>query len=119
MLQTPVGLLDPEWFLHQAMSVCLRAKKMSETKKNLYLVAALSKGALLPHPPELLVSETPPSKHREEADEHHQVPAAPQALHCSDWTKIKSATFENQINEKVSQEFHIFNRDEHLPSFRL
>ena len=48
---------------------------MSETKNWVlaipHLVAALAKSALLAHPPELLVSETPPSKHREEADEHH------------------------------------------------
>ena len=66
---------------------------MSETKNWVlaipHLVAALAKSALLAHPPELLVSD----QHGEQADKHHQVPA-PQALHCSGWTKSKSGKFE-------------------------
>ena len=71
---------------------------MSETKNWVLAIshlvaAALAKSALLAHPPELLVSEGPPPQHGEQAHKHHQVPA-PQALHCSGWTKSKSGKFE-------------------------
>ena len=77
---------------------------MSETKNWVlaisHLVAALSKSALLAHPPELLVRKGPPHQHREQADKHHQVPA-PQALHCTGWTKSRSGKWERYEEPQV------------------
>ena len=83
MLQTPVEPLDPEWY---CIRQCLKLKKW--VLAILHLVVSLAEGALLAHPPELLVSD----QHGEQADKHHQVPA-PQALHCSGWTNSKCGKF--------------------------
>ena len=76
MLQTLVGLLDPDWihelkigfsqFCEPRFCTMYHCIMHCVKLKILYLVAALSKGALLPHPPELLVSQAVPHHQRQE-----------------------------------------------------